>query len=128
MFSLRHIFLSKIHFGPENQLRFRHHLSRYLGGWFVVTILITVDFYNVYGIHHLQRIVVSWYRVCPKCTIALVYPQQVTVVFATPRNCNIPSPLFLGPVNTKGKVISVSLIPVKVQNLCISLVHQAFRK
>lgn len=82
----------------------------------------------MYGVHRLQCTVVSQYRVFPRCTTALGYLQQVTVVFATPRNYDISSLLFLGPVSTKGKVIFVSLILVKVQNLCILLAHQVFRK
>lgn len=103
MLSLRHIFLPTFHFGPEKQLHLRHQLSRYLAGWFVVTIFMTVDFNNVYGVHHLHCSVVSRYRVCPRCTTALSYLQQVTVVFETPRNDDIPSLLFLGPEKHKGK-------------------------
>lgn len=119
MLSLRHIFLSKLHFGPEKQLHFRHHLSRYVAAWFVVTILMAVDFNNVYGVHQLPHSAVPRHPVCPRCTTALGCIQQVTAVFATPRNYNIPTPLFLGPVSTKGKVISVSLILLKVQNFLI---------
>lgn len=118
MLSLRHIFLSKFNFGPEKQWHFRQQLSRYLAGWFVVTILVTVDFNNVYGVH----------CTCPSCTTALGCLQHVTAVSATPRNHHILRTLFLGPGSTKGKVISVSLILVKEQNLCILLAHQAFHK
>lgn len=102
--------LSIFHFGPEKQLHFRHQLSRYLAGQFVETILMNVDFNNMYGVHRLQCSVVSQYCVFPRCTIALGYLQQVTVVFATPRNYDISSLLFLGPVEALGIICRVSHI------------------
>lgn len=81
---------------------FRHQLSRYLTARLVVSILVSIHFNHVYCIHCMSCSTVSWYHLSRRCAAA-VELVQLNVVFATPRGCDVPSPLLLESVNMKEK-------------------------